>query len=334
MATLTRRAVVGSLACLQTALAAPHVARAAVRTVRFGHNNADNSQFGQGAAAFAQAVEADPVIGGVLRIAMYGNAQLGDDVIMLKSCINGTLDGMLCGTSVTANFVPEIGIVNAPYLFASTERARAVLDGPMGAEFMALSRAKGLPVLAFGENGVRHITSNKLVRTPADLRGLKIRVPQSAVMLNGFLALGADAAPLAFNLVRNALLSGEFLAQENGISVVETAKLYEVQKFLCLTGHIYDAISFIAAQDLLEDLTPPQRDALAAAARKGAAVSRTACDAAARDGIGRLKAAGMTVVDDVDVAAFRAASRPYLEGLSTTFGAERVRGLLAAGGSA
>jgi TRAP-type transport system periplasmic protein len=334
MPTLTRRAVVSGLAGLPTALAAPHVARAAVRVARFGHNNADSSQFGQGAAAFAQAVEADPVIGGMLRIRVYGNAQLGDDVIMLKSCINGTLDGMLCGTSITANFVPDIGIVNAPYLFASAERARAVLDGPMGAEFMQLSRAQRLPVLAFGENGLRHITSNKLVRTPEDLRGLKIRVPQSAVMLNGFLALGADAAPLAFNLVRNALISGEFQAQENAISLVETAKLYEVQKFLCLTGHIYDAISFIASEDLLEDLTHPQRDALAAAARRGAAVSRTTCDAAALDGIGRLKAAGMTVVDNVDVAAFRAASRPYLEGLSTAFDADRVRRLLAAGASA
>ena len=316
---------------LTSRLATPRIARAAARPVRIGHNSPNSSHFGQGAAAFAKAVEADPVIGAVIKIEVFGNAQLGDDVSMLKSCIASTLDGMLAGSSITANFVPEVGILNAPYLFPSAERARALLDGPMGTEFMELSRAKGLPVLAFGENGVRHISSNKSVRTPADLHGLKIRVPQSPVLLNGFLALGVDAAPLSFGLLRNALLTGEFQAQENAVSVVEASKLYEMQKFLCLSAHSYDAISFIAAPDLLEDLTEPQRVALAAAARKGAAVTREAADAAARDGIGRLKALGMTVVDTVDIVAFRAAARPYLEGLSTTFGATRVNNLLFVG---
>jgi tripartite ATP-independent transporter DctP family solute receptor len=298
--------------------------------VRFGHNNQDGSNFDRGAKAFAAAVAADPAIGDVLKIDVFGKAQLGDDISMLKSCMNGTLDGALIGTSVTANFVPEVGVINAPYLFADAARARAVLDGPVGADFMRVSEAKGLPTLAFGENGVRHITANQPVRVPADLRGLKIRVPQSDIMLKGFLALGAAAAPLSFNLLYDALNTGEFQAQENAISVIEAGKLYEVQKYLCMTGHIYDGISFIASADLLEDLTPSQRAALAAAARKGAGVTREASDSVSKEGVGRLMARGMTVIGDVDVAAFRAASRPYLESLSAAYGADRMRGLLAA----
>ena len=329
---ISRRTLVTALGAAATAvLATPHVARAASRTARIGHNNSDNSHFGLGAKAFADAVAADPALGGVVKIEVFGNAQLGDDIGMLKACIKGSLDGMLCGSSVMSNIVPEVGILNAPYLFRDAAQARTVLDGGLGAEFMGLSQEKSLPVLAWGENGLRHITANQPVRKVEDLRGLKIRVPQSAVMLDGFRALGAAAGPLAYPLLREALRSGEFQAQENAITLVETAKLYEVQKYLCLTGHIYDGIGFIASSDLLEDLTEPQRVALAACARKGAAMTRQISDATAQEGIGRLKAAGMTVIDDVDLAGFRTAARPYLESLGGTFGANRVKSLLAAG---
>jgi hypothetical protein len=324
----TRRSV---LALAGATLAAPRVARAAVRVARFGHSNANESHNGQGAIAFAKAVADDPVLAPVLKVSIFPESQLGDDLSMLKACVAGTLDGAFVSTGATSNIVPEVGIINALYIFPSLDGARAIMDGPIGRELAESSRAKGLPVLAFGENGVRHLTANKPVRTPADLRGLKVRVPQVDVMVNGFRALGADARSLSFPLLREAIRSGEFEAQENGIGVIETGKLYDVQKYLCLTAHGYGAISFIASADLLEDLSGPQRAALAAAARKGAAVSRTASDAFARDGIARLRAAGMTVVDDVDVEAFRTLARPFLESLGATYGEARVRSFLNAG---
>ena len=248
----------------------------------------------------------------MLKIDVLGNAQLGDDLSMLAGCAKGTIDGALIATSLISSAVPEMGILNAPYLFGNVGHARAVLESSIGAEFMELSRAKNLPVLAWGENGLRHISSNKAVRTVADLQGLKLRVPQSAVMLNGMRALGADAVPLSFGLLRGALQSGEFQAQENAISVVESSKLYEMQKYLCLTGHIYDAVGFIASADLLEDLTETQRVALASCARKGAAVTRQVSDAAAKNGIAHLRSLGMTIIEDVDFAGFpgRGASLP------------------------
>lgn len=312
-------------------LAMPHVARAAIRALRIGFNSSDDSLFGIGAGAFAKAVAADPALSGVLKLELFGASQLGDDLTMLKNCVKGTLDGMLIGSSILSNVVPELGVINAPYLFGSTAPARQVLDGPMGAEFSSLAVAKGVPVLAWGENGLRHITSNKPVRTIDDLRGLKIRVPQSEVMLNGFLAMGAAAAPLPFNLLPAALRTGEFQAQENAIVTIEASKLYEVQKFLCLTGHIYDGLAFIVSADTMEDLSEPQRQSLIACARKGAVATRDASDVATKDGIVRLRAAGMTVVDDVDIAGLRAAARPFNEGLKAKYGATRVSTLMAAG---
>ncbi len=313
------------------ALAAPHVACAAPRVARFAHTSPDDSHYGQGLAAFAAAVASHPLLASALTIEIYPNSELGDDLGAMRNCARGTLDGALISLSLMAALVPEVGIVNAPYLFRDVAQARAVLDGPIGAEFAELAAAKSLPVLAWGENGVRHITANRPVRTLADLRGLKIRVPPSDIFLNGFRALGADPAPLAFGLLRAALVTGEFQAQENAIILVETTKLYEVQKYLCMTGHIYDAVGFVASPDLMEDLAPPQREALAACARAGAAVTRTVADATARDGTTRLKAAGMTIIDDVDLASLRAAGRPFLESLTTVYGETRVKNLLAAG---
>ena len=324
----SRRALLAGAGAGAVALAMPHVARAAARSLRFGHTSQDTSHFGQGGAVFAAAVAADPALSGLFKVEVHGESRLGDDVTMLNSVIKGTMDGQLAGTSVMTNMVPELGVMNAPYLFAGVAQARAVLDGPIGQEFAAAAQKKGLPVLAWGENGLRHVTSNVPVRRPDDMRGLKIRVPPAPVILNGFVALGATASPLAFSLVREALRRGEFQAQENSIATIEGAKLQEVQKYLCLTGHIYDAIGFVISADLMEDLTEAQRVALTACARKGAAATRDASTTADRDGLTRLRNAGMTVIDDVDLAAMQAATRPYLESLKATYGAERMKSLL------
>lgn len=329
--TLSRRTLMAGLTgAAAGGLAAPHVARAASRAIRIGHNNTDTSHYGRGTLAFAEAVAANPALSGAVTVQVHGNAALGDELGMLKNCASGSLDMMLCSNSVISNVVPDFGVLNAPFLFKDAARARATVDGPIGAEFAELAKAKNLHVMAWAENGLRQITSNKPVRTPADLRGLKIRVPQSQVMMEGFKALGADAAPLSFSQLRDALRSGQFEAQENPIVIIESVKLYEMQKFVSLTSHIYDAAVFFASGDLMEDLNDAQRQALAACARVGAAMTRQVASSAQQDGIARLKAAGMTVVEDVDVAAFRTMSRPYLESLAASFGADRMQRLMGA----
>jgi tripartite ATP-independent transporter DctP family solute receptor len=328
----TRRDFIAGFTALTFAgLAAPHVARAAPRTVRFGHTNPDQSHLGRGAIVFAEAVASDPVIGGVLNVEVHGNAELGDDVGMLKNCASGTLDGMICANVAMGNIVPESNVINAPFLFRNVARARSVLDGPLGAEFAELALANHLQVLAWGENGLRHITSSTPVRRPADLQGLKVRVPQSEMILGAFRALGANAGTLSATLLYEGLRTGQFQAQENAILTIEFFRLYEVQKYLSLTGHIYDPALLLCSTDLMDDLTGPQRSALIACAGKGAAATRDISDIATKASLARLKAAGMIVLDDIDVAGFIAASRPYLDSLAAKYGAERVNRLIEAG---
>jgi tripartite ATP-independent transporter DctP family solute receptor len=325
MSVLTRRSVIAGLSIVtSTSLAAPHVARAAPRTLRLGHNAVDLSHFGQGAIAFSKAVAADPLIGQQLSIDVHGRAELGDEPGMLKDCLAGTLDLMVASNNGFSLLVPQVGLINAPFLFRDVRQARAVLDSAPGEAFSKIARERGVFILAWGENGMRQLTSNKPVRTPQDLRGLKLRVPPSEVMLEGMRAMGADAAPLNFGLLHEALRSGQFDAQENSIASIEFGKLYEVQKYLSLTNHIYDAAPFIASADVMEDLGAPQRAALIRCAQAGAVVTRQAVDAADRDGIARLKAQGMTVLDNLDMAAFRTAAQPYTLTLRTKFGVELV----------
>jgi TRAP-type C4-dicarboxylate transport system substrate-binding protein len=311
-----RRRLLGAAACAAAALARPHVARAAIRTLRLGHGNPDTGLFGDGSRAFAAAVAAHPALSGAVRIVVHGHSELGEELTLVKGCVDGTVDLALVSNVVTGNVVREVDYLYAPFLFADAAAAQRALDGSVGAELTGLCRQRGLHVLAWGENGLRHIGANNAVRTVADLHGLKIRVPQSQTMIDGFRALGAEPGPLSFGMLREALRSGQFQALENSIASFEASKLYEMTSQLCLTGHSYDSVAFAASGDLLEDLTPEQVQALTECAAKGAAVTRQSAAAANEGGLARL-AAKMTLVRDVDVAGMRAASRSFIEGLAT-----------------
>jgi tripartite ATP-independent transporter DctP family solute receptor len=281
---------------------------------------------------FAKAVAADPVLAEHFKVAVHGNAELGDELSMLKDCVAGTLDLMLCSGAPAGNVVPQIGLINTPFLFQDYQHARAALDGAVGARLAEIARGKNLLILAWGENGMRQITSNKPVRTPDDLRGLKLRVPQSEVMLGGMKALGADAAPLSFTQLKEALRTGQFEAEENAIVLIDTGKFYEVQKCVSLTNHIYDPAMIAISPDLMDDLTEPQRVAMARCAQLGMAMTRKVVDTADREGLAHLKSVGMTVVEDVDTASFRAAAQPFIQNLGAKYGADLVNQIREAGG--
>jgi tripartite ATP-independent transporter DctP family solute receptor len=318
-----RRALLAGLCGLLAAPARLHAAPPA-RTVRLGHINGRASQLGVACARFAEAVAASPVLSGLLRVEVHPDGALGGELDMVRACAEGTLDLAFSTSVVAGSFAPEAGILDAPFLFRDAAHARAALDGAVGAEYAEALRARGLHLLAWGENGLRHLTANRALRRPEDLRGLRVRVPQSEVMLEGFRALGAAPEPLAFPQLFEALRTGRFDAQENPVATIEAARFREVQSHLSLTGHIYSAAFFVVSPDLLEDLDEPGREALADCARTGARASREAAETAEREGVARLRGAGMTVVADVDRAAFAAAARPALEALGRKHGAERI----------
>src|ERR1700722_1835877 len=141
--------------------------------------------------AFAAAVAATPVLSKAFDVEVFTGGVLGGELEITQACIDGTLDLAVTASNVVAGIVPEIGLLDAPFLFRDARHARAALDGPIGAELTDLLRAKNVNPLAGAENGMRHVTANRPMRQPQDLRGVHIRVPQSEVMVEAFRELGA-----------------------------------------------------------------------------------------------------------------------------------------------
>jgi tripartite ATP-independent transporter DctP family solute receptor len=294
------------------------------KTLKLGYILSAHSQLGAGAAAFADEIAKRTE--GRYEIEQYPNSALGGEVEMLKAVQLGTVDLAFITGAPLPNFLPNIGIFNIPFLFRNVRHAHAVLDGPIGQSYLANFRDKDLVALAWGENGMRHLTNSKrAVRSPEDLSGLKLRVPQSDVMLAGFKALGADVGSLAFPLLYGALQSGQFDGEENPIATIQASKFNQVQKHLTLTGHVYDpAILFMSVDDF-DDLSAGDKKSFTEAAKLAGEASRQFAAAAEKNGVTELAQSGMEIVADVDREKFAAGMGQANPVFAQQFGGDRIR---------
>jgi tripartite ATP-independent transporter DctP family solute receptor len=276
-----------------------------VDVLKLGYILSTDSQLGAGAAVFADQIAKRTH--GRYRIEQYPNSALGGEVEMLKAVGLGTVNLAFITGAPLPNFVPGIGVFNIPFLFRNLAHAHAVLDGPIGLSYLEKFREKGMVALAWGENGMRHLTNSKHeIRTPEDLKGLKLRLPQSDVMLIGFKALGADVSPLAFPQLYGALQSGQFDGQENPIATIQSSKFNQVQKHLTLSGHVYDPAILFMSSDDFDELSAEDKLIFIDAAKLAGDASRQFAAAAEAKGVSELAQSGMQVIKDVDRSKFAA----------------------------
>jgi TRAP-type transport system periplasmic protein len=293
------------------------------KTLKLGYILSAHSQLGAGAAVFAD--EVAKRTGGRYQVEQYPNSALGGEVEMLKAVQLGTVDMAFITGAPLPNFVPEIGIFNIPFLFHDLNHAHAVLDSEIGQSYLAKFRGKDLVALAWGENGMRHLTnSRREIVSPEDLKGLKLRVPQSEVMLTGFKALGADVSPLPFPALYEALQSGEFDGQENPIATILSSKFNQVQKYLTLSGHVYDPAILFIAVDTFDDLSVDDKKSFLEAAKLAGEASRKFAADAEKNGIAELQKSGMKIVADVDRTKFAAAMASANPIFDKQFGGELI----------
>ncbi len=263
--------------------------------------------------------------GGRVTIEQFPDATLGGDVELLKGIQLGSIDLAFVTGMGLPSIVPAAGVFNIPFLFNDNAHAHRVIDGPIGESFREQFSGKGMVMLAWGENGLRHLTNAKRpIATPTDLRGLKIRVPQSDVLLEGFQALGVDAMPLPFPRLFEALRAGEFDGEENPIATIQAAKFDQVQKFLTLSGHAYDPAVLLMTPDAFDELSAEDRAAFIAAAKLGGTASRVFAAQAETDGVAVLRQAGMTVRTSIDRASFVAAMAGANAQFEKSFGPEII----------
>ncbi|WP_431860864.1 DctP family TRAP transporter solute-binding subunit [Azospirillum sp.] len=318
-----RMGVAAAAALLALAAGVPQAAAQSARAIKFGYILSADSQLGAGAAAFAAAVEKGT--NGRFKIDQQPNSALGGEVEMLKGIQIGSVDMAFITGAPLPNIVPEAGVINIPFLFRDAAHAHTVLDGPIGQDLLAKFKAKEVVALAWGENGTRHLTNAKRpVAAPEDVKGLKLRTPQSDVIMGGFKALGAEATPLPFPQLFEALKSGQFDGQENPIATIIAAKFDQVQKHLTLSAHVYDPAVVVIAPDLWAELSDADKAVFADAAKAAAAASRAfAADAEAK-GVAALEKAGMQVVRSVDRAVFAKAVEPAMPAFEAKYGADLI----------
>ena len=192
---------------------------------------------------------------GRVEVRVHPAGQLGSQRDFVEALRSGTLEITMVTLGFYSAYDPLLNIFELPYLFRDRDHAYRVVDGPIGAQIKDRVNKKGVHVMAFWEAGLRYITNNvRPINKPDDLKGLKIRVPESKVNIDTFKAFGANPAPLPFTEVYMALKQGVFDGQENPPSNIYRSKLYEAQKYLSLTGHQFLVHMFMYSGQLWDKL--------------------------------------------------------------------------------
>ncbi|OBS29962.1 C4-dicarboxylate ABC transporter [Tepidimonas fonticaldi] len=271
-----------------------------------GHGAAPGNPRHEAAVKFAEVVKAKS--GGRIEVQVAPSAQLGDDAAMVTALRSGALDLSANSQGAVANVVPEYAAFGMPFLFADLPAAWKLLDGPLGKELADKSEEKGLIVLGYWDNGIRHMTNSKRPLTkPEDLKGLKMRTPPDAVTVDIMKALGAEPQQIKFSELYVALQQGVVDGQENPLMNIHASKIYEVQKHLALTGHKYEMTPFLMSKRSWDRLSQADRAALREAAAEATALQRRLSAEADAKLLDDLKAKGVHVTQP-DVAAFQRAT--------------------------
>lgn len=321
----TRAAVLGlGIACsLATA-----VGTAAAQAFEFRANTVGNkdSIAYAGLERFKQLVEARS--DGDIRLRLFDAGALGDQVSGIESMQSGTLAIATVETPIT-EVDPLLGVTALPYIFRDREHVATVLNGPVGDLFERRLAGEGLRVLGFMEGGFRQITNNtRPINVPADLEGIRMRTPDSALRVKIFNHYGANASPLPFTELYSALQTGVFDGQENPVIWAKSSRFYEVQDYLSITNHLYTVTYLLMSEDKFQALSEAQQllvqQAGAEAAGHTAAVGRRADS----EIVGFLEEQGMKV-NQADSEAFASASRPlWDEWAAEQENPELARGLI------
>jgi tripartite ATP-independent transporter DctP family solute receptor len=245
---------------------------------------------------------------GRLDIKLFPANQLGSDTDLLSQVRNGGVEFFNQASSILATLTPAAGIVNTGFAFKDYDAVWKAMDGDLGNYIRAQIAKSGIvSVCPVWDNGFRQISSSSHpLKTPSDLKGFKIRVPQAPMLTSLFKALDAGPTPINFNELYSALQTGVVEGQENPLPIIATAKLYEVQKYISLTSHVWDGY-WILGNTAAWNRLPPDIRAIAQREFTKSGMDQRADIAKLSQSLRNdLKAKGITFVD-VDREAFRGA---------------------------
>ena len=312
------------------ALAACGVASAQVKTIKFANQNNAGHPIVQGMEKFKELVEKNS--GGKLKVNIFPGGTLGSDQANVSAIQGGSLEMASMNSGIFASQVKEFGVYDFPFMFASTKEADAVVDGPFGKKMHAKLEEKGLIGLAYYELGFRHLTNGKrAINKVSDIEGLKLRVIPNPINVDWVKALGANPTPLPFPELYAALEQGAVDGQENPIPTINSAKMYEVQKHLTLTGHQYNPQSVVISKKFWDTLSAAEKKVLSDAALESAKFQRATARNLEASLLDNLKKNGMQVtqLSESEMTILRDKMRPVTAKHGVTVGQDIVKELQA-----
>jgi tripartite ATP-independent transporter DctP family solute receptor len=303
---MQRKTFTRSLLALAASALLPLAAQAQAIKLTLGHGAAPGNPRHEASVKFADVLKAKTA--GRIEVQVAPSAQLGDDAAMMTALRTGALDLSANSQGAVANTVPEFNAYGMPFLFATPAAAFKLLDGPLGKELADKTAEKGMILLGTWDNGIRHMTNGKRpISKVEDVKGLKMRVPPDATLVDIMKSLGAESQQIKFAELYVALQQGVVDGQENPLVNFHASKLYEVQKHLALTSHQFQMTPLLMSKRTWDKLSDADKKAVQEAAAEATALQRKLSQEADDKLLADLKAKGVQVTTP-DLAAFAKAT--------------------------
>ncbi len=296
------------------------------RTIKFGHLNKPDHPVSLGVKKFAELLAAKS--GGKLKVNEFPSNQLGNELQQQSALQGGVQEMTAPSTSSLAGIVKEFGLIDFPFALASFEQADALLDGPFGQALIARLPEKGLIALGYWDLGFRNVTnSRRPINRPEDLEGIKIRVIPNPVFLETFKAFKANPVPMPFAELYGALEAKAVDGQENPFAVILSNKMFEVQKYVSATNHVYGTNIILVSKRFWDKLSPAEQKMMQDAANEAKRYQRQVSRDAAQKAVAELKAKGMQYNElaAAEQARMRQIAKPVTDKFAASYDATLVK---------
>ena len=302
-----------------------YVGTASAQTIlKIGYATTKESHYGVGSTVFCDEVEKGTQ--GRYKCQQFPSSALGGEREQIEAVQLGVQDIVNTSTGPVGNFVPDVKIVDIPFLFRDYDHARKVMDGPIGQDILSKFPSKGIIALGWTENGFRHMTNSKRdIVKPSDAAGLKMRTMENKVHMDGYRTFGILPTPMAFPELFGALQQGTVDGQENPIPVILASKFSQVQNHLSLTSHVYSPALLLLSVKTWGKLNDADKKVFLEAAKKAGTAQRKKVNDDENTGIAQLEKEGMKVTKVVDGQAFRDALKPAYVSYAKEFGADNIK---------
>ena len=288
--------------------------------LKAGYSTSVNDPRGIALAAMKEQVESQT--DGNILIEIHPDGELGSDDQLIEGLYKKEVDMTVSSAGNYALYAPRIGVSALPFLFDDFESAWAFIDSDTMQELCGDLEPYNMHVLAFFDNGFRCVTTtDRKIDSAKDMKNLNIRTPDNQIVMETMSELGARPKSYPFSQLMEALASGDFDAQENPIPVIYNNGLYEVQKYLAITNHSYDAMPLAIRQDIWEQLPAGYQEILKTAAKDAQNKDREMVARQTNDYVDLLKKEGM-VITRPDLKQFADATQGVLDVFSNVYGEE------------